>query len=390
MPRSAGTRAPTPQLPPTARVHYPALDSVRAVGALMVLGYHVRSSTVSTAAVWDGGKQLNIGVAVFFVLSAFLLYRPFATARLHGRPPPGLRRYGVRRLFRIIPAYWVVLTVLALALPAQVQVFDGRPWTFYGLVQTWIPGETFKGLAPAWSLSVEAAFYLLLPLYALLARRLWGKREPRQQVRTELIVLAVVCAATLLARRYAFGRGAGPYGFLVWSLLGHLDWFACGLALATASVWWRDPTRRPRPLAWAQRREGWCWVMALALFLLFGFVKGNPGDCLHIGGLVIASLMVAPVVFAEDGSGPIQRLLGTAVMRWLGTVSYGIFLWNEPFPAWLNSIGADDWGVVSGALPRLVLTVLITVPLAAATFYLVERPAMRLSRGRRAVTPPTG
>ncbi len=104
---------------------------------------------------------LSAGVPVFFVISGFLLYRPFVASRLGVAPQPQLRRYTRRRVLRIFPAYWVALTVLAIY-PGLPGVFTDRWWVFYGLVQNYSPSEQFHGLLQAWSLSVEFTFYILL------------------------------------------------------------------------------------------------------------------------------------------------------------------------------------------------------------------------------------
>jgi peptidoglycan/LPS O-acetylase OafA/YrhL len=72
-------------------------------------------------------------VGVFFALSGFLLYRPYLAARLAGRPQPSTRSFLRRRWLRILPAYWVALTVLAIW-PGLPGVFTGDWWRYYGLL----------------------------------------------------------------------------------------------------------------------------------------------------------------------------------------------------------------------------------------------------------------
>src|SRR4051794_40093700 len=85
------------------------LDGLRGLAALSVLVYHVALATVGAGAVAGAAGALHFGVPVFFVLSGLLLYLPFVRARMDGRPRPSLRRYAVRRLARIVPAYWAAL-----------------------------------------------------------------------------------------------------------------------------------------------------------------------------------------------------------------------------------------------------------------------------------------
>jgi peptidoglycan/LPS O-acetylase OafA/YrhL len=379
--------------PAVGRRNYPLLNGVRAVAALMVVGYHVQLVTSSGTGTWNPAEQLNTGVTIFFVLSGFLLYRPFLAARLVGSRPPDVRRYLTRRLLRVVPAYWVALTVLGMALPAVVTAIGPDWWVFYTLAQTWVPFRMFDGLSPAWSLSVEASFYLLLPLYAaglaLLARHM----ATRVQIRVEWCLLAVTALVALLLRQFVFDRGDGPLGFLVWSLLGHLDWFAAGLALALASVVWEGSPRRPWWVRSVERRGTLCWLVAALLIAALGFVHGSPGDLVHVVSLLIAVLVVAPAVFGDGEHGMVRRFLGWRVTAWLGLVSFGIFLWNEPLMLWMHEHRWDDWSVVSGAVALLVLTVIASAAAGWLSFVLVERPAMALAvpaaGGRRRRLPPT-
>ena len=346
----------------------------------MVVGYHVQSPEPAKGWEWDIGATLNIGVAVFFVLSGFLLYRPFVSARLSGVTQPSIRRYLTRRFVRVVPGYWIAITVFGLALPALVPVLRPDWWVFYTLAQTWVPGRVFDGLAPAWSLSVEVSFYLSLPLYVAVAGRTLGRRPVEQQVRIEGVLLLLVAVVTLLARRVLFHRGEGSTGFLVWSLLGHLDWFAVGLGLALASVLWESAARRPWIVRFFETWPTACWAMAWGVLSLLGFLHGSPGDVVHVLSAVVAVLMVGPAVFGDESTGLVRRLLGTRVMIWLGTVSYGIFLWNEPF----SGVFSDVLGVQRGSLSAFpaifTATAMATIVAGAASYYLVERPAMALPR----------
>jgi peptidoglycan/LPS O-acetylase OafA/YrhL len=385
-----GPATPTPaqatDVLPGARVarrNYHLLDGVRAVAALMVVGYHVGIAVAMGNELWDGSRHLDMGVTVFFVLSGFLLYRPFLVARLKGNARPNVRRYLTRRVLRVVPAYWVAITVLGLTLPMLVPVLVPDWWIFYSLTQTWVPFRMFDGLSPAWSLSVEASFYLALPVYALVMRRLLGHRPVRTQIRVEFWVLVAISIASLLLRRFAFDRGEGPLGFLVWSFLGHMDWFAAGLALALASVLWDGATRLPRLLRSIERWPTTCWAAAALIIVLLGFLRGSPGDVVHVVSLVVAVLMVAPAIFGDESTGAVRQVLRSRLFAWLGLISYGIFLWNEPLAGWIAREHWNDWGVLSGGIPLLVLTVVASVVAGAASFYVIERPAMSLRFQRR-------
>jgi peptidoglycan/LPS O-acetylase OafA/YrhL len=111
-------------------------------------------------------SQGRLGVRIFFMISAFLLYRPYAMAHLHGVSEPALRTYAMRRALRILPAYWVALTVLAIW-PGLRGVWTENWWVYYGMLQGYWGSTQFSGLTVAWSLTVEVAFYAALPFLAL-------------------------------------------------------------------------------------------------------------------------------------------------------------------------------------------------------------------------------
>ena len=148
------------------------MDSLRALAALGVLVAHVTIFTRNDQRLSWGvlPANLDIGVTVFFVLSGFLLYRPFFSSELSAAPAPRVRDYARRRILRIVPAYWLALTVLALY-PGVPGIFSSDWWRYYGFLQFYSYHTSIRGLGVAWTLCVEVAFYAVLPIYAALTRR---------------------------------------------------------------------------------------------------------------------------------------------------------------------------------------------------------------------------
>jgi len=147
------------------RRNFPLIDSVRAIAALSVLVFHVAQVTgTGESRSWGGYlMRLNVGVTLFFIISAFLLYRPFVAARLGVGPPVSVRRYLRSRALRILPAYWFALAVLMLVPGALVGVDARHWWIYFGFLQVYDVHRIVLGISPAWSLSTEVAFYLFLP-----------------------------------------------------------------------------------------------------------------------------------------------------------------------------------------------------------------------------------
>jgi peptidoglycan/LPS O-acetylase OafA/YrhL len=380
---SAKTDAPAADQPitpkPTLRRHFPYFDSLRAVAALMVLVYHVgRGSGITVSESWGRViDHFNAGVAVFFVISGFLLYRPFVASRLLGKPPPATVRYAKRRALRILPGYWFALTALAL-FPGLPGVFTSDWWRFYGFMQVYNVATTFQGLKPAWSLCVEVSFYVLLPIYAWVMWRTQRGRPLRAQVRTELILLAVLWVSAFVNREIFTGRVGtiDSSKSLLYTLPFTFDWFALGMSLALISAALDIDGSRPRIVAFIEERPLMIWLVGGALWLLTTIPRNDPGTIHEIAEGFFGLVLVLPAVFG-DGKSP-HRILASAPLTWLGLISYGIFLWHQPFDEWFWANGIDTFGEgVIGFSALLLATLTIGILLGAFSYYVVEKPFHR-------------
>ncbi len=335
----------------------PALDGLRAVAAAAVLLTHVAFRTGEYGRGAGGAvlARFDAGVAVFFVLSGFLLYGSTGS----------LRRYALRRAARILPAYWAVVAVVA--------VFWSVPATHWWLGQTYLGGLAGP-LTQTWSLCAEVAFYLVLPGLAALARR-W-----------EWPVLAgcAVLGYGWIAGVHLLG---GPDRMLLW-LPGHLDWFAVGMAVAAVA-------RRGVP-GWLAQLAAWpgtCWAAAGSLlFLLSGPVAGPltlapvPGPAAvtkEAGYALVAALLLVPCAL-----GPQRGPLASEPLRFLGRISYGIFLWHLVVLDVVYRL--TGWADFTGRMLAVaLLTGIFSILLGWLSWVLVERPALRLA-DRVARRPPAG
>jgi peptidoglycan/LPS O-acetylase OafA/YrhL len=390
--------APAPNVaPPPGHPRFPLLDGVRALAALSVVLLHVGDGTgfANTNALGAFTARMDAGVALFFVLSGFLLYRPFVAARLEGRPAPSAGRYLRRRLLRIVPAFWVAMLVMSAL--GWIAVLNEDWWRYFGFLQNLSVETVLGGIRPAWSLCVEMAFYLVLPLWAIGAARALRGRTRATQVRTEAIALVLIALASLTVRALAFDADHGSLWLV--TLPAFLDWFAVGMGLALASVALagREPRaamlRRPW-LAWAAAAACFA-VVSLAVPLPRGLVAApNLGAHLaqHVLYISVGALVALPGIFgvradAEPASRAIARFLGHPVMAWLGLVSYGIFLWHQPL---LDQLLRHDLTARAPAPPfvtALVVTTAGAIAIAAASYYVVERPFLALKDRRRREAP---
>ena len=391
---------------PASNPRFPLLDSLRAVAALAVVLTHTAfvSGAIFTSSFKGILAHLNIGVTLFFLISGFVLYRPFVAAREQGAAPPSVWRYARRRLLRIAPAYWLALTALAV-FPGLYGVFSGNWWVYYGLLQPYpiftAGADCLKvvqgcGIAQTWSLSIEVAFYAVLPLYALGAARLTARCSPRVGRRRDLALLGALGVASAVLRIWVLDepRVTWMYG----TVLGHFLWFAMGMGLAVASVAVLSRRDDVRVVGFVRDHAGVLWAAGGGGFLLLCLrllpESASPYDLTtfeqvleHVGfGLIVLALML-PAVFGHDAAGPVRRLLGTPALRWLGEISYGIFLWHLTVMFELADHGAADWLPGNPFVSLTLVTLAVTIPLAAASYYLLERPLMRMTWGRRPPAP---
>ena len=317
---------------------------------------------------------MEIGVPIFFVLSGFLLFLPWVKAASAGSPAPSVRRYAWHRVRRIMPAY--VVTVVAAYLVYHFRTAGPNPghtWEglFRNLTLTQIYTDDYlysflhQGLTQMWSLAVEVAFYVVLPLLAylllvVLCRRRW---RPRLLL-SGLMVLALVSPAWLALVHSVDWL---PDGARLW-LPGYLAWFVGGMALAALQP------MGVRAYAWV------CVPLAVACYFIASTpIAGEPTtspaelrEALAKTAFyaVIATLVVAPLALGprRDGGGPERgwyaRLLASHPMVFLGEISYEIFLIHL-ITMELVMVEIVRYPIYTGSVWWLFVgTMVVTLPLA--------------------------
>lgn len=381
---------------------FPNLDGLRAIAAMAVLTFHVSSTLSALGEGWKAPTAFfrfgSFGVSVFFVLSGFLLFRPFVVARFSGDVAPEPIAFWIRRAARIFPAYWVALTVALLVLPAAHSSKSlGDLLTMYPLLQTYRGRFAFEGLGVEWTLVIEVAFYLLLPAIA------WAlSRATRRLVAPNRIARAYVAALIVLS--------GGSLAFYWWSvsslfplaargawlpfaqgrlwIASYLDWFALGMLLAVGSAWTSRGGQLPPGVRLLAAMPWISWALAGAAFaavLQFGmptvaFDEGSPIQmlALKIGMGWTAFFLVLPAVLGDQRSGWSRQALSLRPLAAIGAVSYGIYLWH------IIVVGLLRKYTLAGIVPAQFrvwwpTTVAISVVLGTVSYWAVERPAMRWS-----------
>jgi peptidoglycan/LPS O-acetylase OafA/YrhL len=345
-----------------------ALTGIRAVAAILVVGTHAAYTTGKYVHGYFGlvCSRMEIGVPIFFVLSGFLLFRPWVKSLAADAPAPSVRRYAWHRVRRIMPAY--VVTVLLAYLVYQFRTAGPNPGhTWIGLFRNltltqiyttnYLGSFLHQGLTQMWSLAVEAAFYVVLPplaylLLVVVCRRRW---RPALLLST-LAALALITPAWLILVHITTSV---PNGARVW-LPTYLVWFLAGMGVAVLQqMGVRCYAFAALPLA------------AISYFIVSTPIAGAPTTSPQ--GLVqalvkagfyaaIAALMVAPLALGDHGW--YARLLATRPMVWLGEISYEIFLIHLVTME-IAMVEVVRYPVYTGSMLNLfVATLAITIPLA--------------------------
>ncbi len=360
---------------------FPGFDGLRAIAALSVLVYHTAFLSHADQNDTYGPllAHLNIGVPIFFVISGFLLYRPWVAARMEGRKGPSIAGFARRRFLRIVPAYWVALTILGIVVGLR-GLFGDAP-IYYLFLQEYQRDTVLNGIPPAWTLGTELAFYALLPLYAIVAAKLASSANKRVAVGRELALLGVLAAASIACRTIAQGGAIGG-PVLTLGLPGTFDWFAVGMALAVLSAAGIGERIGDHAVA--------AWAAAVVLYVFLCYGLGLPegyvflqrytyGEAFaeHVLSALIAGLIAIPAVFAWEKKGAVRQTLALPVVTWLGLVSYGIYLWHFNLIEELHEAGIESF------VPLTLVTIPVVVAVAALSYYAIERPALSFRDGFR-------
>lgn len=394
----ASTRRPAA----AARRFYPQLEGMRALAAIGVLTTHVAFQTGAVRLPILGPVlgRLDLAVALFFALSGFLLWRPWVdhahAAHVDGtdRGHPSIRRYLRHRVVRIWPAYVVVVAVVLLLLP-DAQGADATVWLAnITLTQVFVPLSLTAGLTQMWSLSVEVAFYALLPVIGLALLRLRGRRASRRiPALLALGALSLVWAWPAMA--LPLPAGVEPKNWV----FGHLPWFFAGLILAetAGAIEHGHASRWVERIAAVGARRWWMLATLVVAYALACTPLAGPTGLGALTNLQFATKMVlgavcgfallAPLVCS---AGPF-RILTSPVMLALGRWSYGIFIWHLAVLAVVFGL----FGIIPFTGDTLLvwsITVVLTIGISAASYAFIEEPARRWLRRRettRALRQPT-
>jgi peptidoglycan/LPS O-acetylase OafA/YrhL len=403
---------------PSSGSRLAGIEGLRAIAAVSIVITHVWAFSMPDGAVLGSGRwvadalsALAVGVTLFFTLSGFLLYRPFAASIARGVPYVPIRSYFWNRFLRIAPAYWAILAISALLL-ASVYVRDAGGHLGTGrladplellqaalLLQDYHPRTMIIGIGPAWSLAVEVVFYCLLPLLVLAA--VWAARFTHDRRGRVLVLLAPPLLLLLvgvsgkltvwhfLPAPPAAGYSSDWHSVLERSFWAQADLFSFGMAIAVIHTEIADG-RLAMGFVWRRLLVvlGLLVFMPCALTMHQGeqsYLLQNTGEALGIALLFAAIVLPRP---ATESSPKALRLLETRSLVLIGVVSYSLFLWHLPLIYWLREHGLTIDGGWAALVLNLAVVGAVAGGLAALTYRYVEAPALKRKRSTRGRARP--
>ena len=384
-------------------------DFIRAAACLTVLFHHLaqRMSWNSHLGFMEWFRVFAVvgtfGVGVFFVLSGFLLARPFWLALDKGEAMPSLRIYAMRRAARILPGFWLALTVTfilsftlfgakldgQLVLRYLSGVFLVADWHWVTLFPVEING-------PLWSISFEVTSYVLMPL--LLAGLFFARPTLGDWWSRGLWLAAIALALVAhwlfvtyfpmdnVRRGWDYGLiGGAKWWMPRFNPFGFFAMFAIGALAAGIQVRWAGKRSWMFDLL---SIAGLVWAVVVTRTV---FLAGNDESSYGLLGVPYSfpwfHLCIALVLAAAPSSVMLGRLLDNRVTRYIATISFGIYVWHYVVLELVRKYWAPDIDHGQMADPvRFVIVsgviTLITVAVAHASFHLIENPVIRWARGR--------
>jgi peptidoglycan/LPS O-acetylase OafA/YrhL len=393
-----------------------SLDGVRAVAFLLVFEAHL-----THAGVWgySGNNQFinaffgvgYTGVTLFFVLSGFLLFLPYTQALLFKKDWPQPKIYYIRRILRIFPGYFFSLFILVMfTKPYFIQPHNwGQliPYLTFTMGFYNNPSTLING--PYWTLAVEFQYYLILPLIAfgiLGLTRLVRPEKRLWMVVGSLVAMIIWGLVTACYGAYFFSHPNQTFliprpllNVVLFVIYGDrsksLEDFAVGMLIAVGYLSVMNSPRKDH-YALMMRRLLTVLLIPCSMLFVYALVPGYPWTfvprmfqafpwmieftiALCYGYLVTAVLFTRP-------DGWLGRMFSWTPLRWLGLISYSLYIWHRPLIQVLaTNIGPD----LQRLNPVLTITLFwvigftVSVIFCFFLFVLIEKPGMRLSEKLR-------
>jgi peptidoglycan/LPS O-acetylase OafA/YrhL len=414
--------------------HLFVLDGVRAVACLGVLSYHANFLARNygiwnplKSNLWNPLKDLNAaliyfgesGVMLFFLLSGFLLFLPFARVLLFDGQWPSVRRFYLRRIFRIIPGYFVALFLIILFFHPEFLHAVHRSQLFELLTFRMSNALSQRVNGPFWTLAVEFQFYMLLPILAWLFSPIVRRGRLSWRMIKLTGCLLVMFAWGLLSRYWGLSITGAPaqsfpqalFLFLKPYVYGdtgkYFEVFAVGMWIALVYVCTQHAPDRE---IWLKRFQRWSiWMFLVGLLILvflsllhlyyinidpYSYHKYDPVFSFldpytrlfsqvweqwePMGYSICYGLCMCALLY---GSRRLKWPFEWPVLRWVGLISFSLYMWHLPFLfLYMNVLlpQFQGWGGMIKYVGLLAWIMFLIIPISLTLYRWIEMPGMRL------------
>ncbi|WP_353406545.1 acyltransferase family protein [Pseudoteredinibacter isoporae] len=358
----------------------PGLTGLRGVAAFMVLLFHCWGETGFSPLPIALGKiniQIDLllsigwsGVQILFVLSAFLLSRPFIRANSHLKPCPSTQSYLLHRASRVFPAYYAQLLILVIVfyaingvLPFGLEKVHGYALMLFVPEPLGIGNPNLNGVW--WTLPIELSFYLFLPLLA-----------PFLTWKNRFYLLAFFLLCMVIWRYYVVSvlTGINVTGWTL-QLPGSMDSFGIGIMAALIHVHYFECLNSRRYLFWLRL----AFTLSIPAYMLLVIWMGNEkllywkNSLIFFSWTMAFSAVTAVVILACAANlDSARRLLANRYVFYLGLISYGLYLWHFPVMKWLYQYSPISTMAENRFLYLTFTTSILTFLLAAFSWHFIE------------------
>jgi len=298
---------------------------------------------------------------------------------------PQTKSFYLKRFVRIMPAYWLALLILWKINAVNIPNASGLLRNI-SLLHPLTGPNVFTGIRQAWTLSIEMMFYACLPWIAAVIRYRIRNMVPQKALRNILgCLLALYISAYVFRLVFHHFQLKHFETHAIW-FPAHIDSFALGMSIATVITFLEAfphlNTRRAQlvqisPIFFLISGATWFWSTQIG----WGVFPNTPPFYTDLLGYFLYGISAVTFVLPfclDQGSSRIVKIFGSRICVWLGTISYGMYLWHYLFLDGHFAVAHMPYQIGDmGIAARLLVTIPGSIAIASVSYYLVERPLIR-------------
>lgn len=372
--------------------YIPALDGLRAICAILIFAFHNWQQTWLSAKFTIGDFTINleplqrygyIAIDAFFVMSGFCLFYPMARSMFGECKKTGWKDFYIKRIRRIIPAYYFMLLILLILPVLSYNTYDVRNAAdvakHFGLhalfLHIYDPSTQGSVISTAWTLGIEVAFYVFFPFISYVF-----KKRP-------VIVFAAMFVLSQLLRLNTASTPRVDMFDMVNPLL-YIDIFGCGMLSAYAVVYVRHKVKVTSSISSILTAVSVLCLVGIYMYMLWmgsARIEGMDAQSYHrlLYRWILAWLFALFIFAAAYSVKAWQRFWGNKFFVFMSGISYSFYLWHQNIhialkklhipPTTADPVMNDKPAMVG----FLVISIVLSVAIASFSTYCIEKPIVR-------------